>query len=103
MLHTDKAIIVEGRYDKARLSGIIDALIITTDGFGIFNSKRTFNSEFNSLEVNKGAHRGIHDFTIDISKLGEETVSFEGEFHDEAPSPKQGRIFLFRRLRYFGY
>lgn len=39
MLHTDKAIIVEGRYDKARLSGIIDALIITTDGFGIFNSK----------------------------------------------------------------
>ena len=39
MLHTSKAIIVEGRYDKARLSGIIDALIITTDGFGIFNSK----------------------------------------------------------------
>ena len=38
MLHTDKAIIVEGRYDKARLSGVIDALIITTDGFGIFNS-----------------------------------------------------------------
>ena len=39
MLHTSKAIIVEGRYDKARLSGVIDALIITTDGFGIFNSK----------------------------------------------------------------
>ncbi len=39
MLHTDKAIIVEGRYDKARLSGVVDALIITTDGFGIFNSK----------------------------------------------------------------
>ena len=39
MLHTEKAIIVEGRYDKARLSGVVDALIITTDGFGIFNSK----------------------------------------------------------------
>ncbi len=39
MLHTDKAIIVEGKYDKARLAKIIDALIITTDGFGIFNSK----------------------------------------------------------------
>lgn len=39
MLHTSKAIIVEGRYDKARLSSVIDALIITTDGFGIFNSK----------------------------------------------------------------
>lgn len=39
MLHTSKAVIVEGKYDKARLSSILDALIITTDGFGIFNSK----------------------------------------------------------------
>ena len=39
MLHTSKAIIVEGKYDKARLTTVIDALIITTDGFGIFNSK----------------------------------------------------------------
>ncbi|MBR3767126.1 MAG: DUF4093 domain-containing protein [Clostridia bacterium] len=39
MLHTTRAVIVEGRYDKARLSSVIDALIITTDGFGIFNSK----------------------------------------------------------------
>ena len=39
MLHTSKAIITEGRYDKARLTTVIDGLIITTDGFGIFNSK----------------------------------------------------------------
>ncbi len=39
MLHTSKAVIVEGKYDKARLTSVIDALIITTDGFGIFNSK----------------------------------------------------------------
>ena len=39
MLHTTKAIITEGRYDKARLSTVIDGLIITTEGFGIFNSK----------------------------------------------------------------
>lgn len=32
-------IIVEGRYDKSTLSSIFDARIITTDGFGIFNSK----------------------------------------------------------------
>lgn len=43
MLHTTKAVIVEGRYDKARLSSVIDALIITTDGFGIFNSKEKQN------------------------------------------------------------
>ena len=32
-------IIVEGRYDKATLSGYIDANIITTDGFSVFNNK----------------------------------------------------------------
>ena len=32
-------IIVEGRYDKSSLSGFLDARIITTDGFSIFNHK----------------------------------------------------------------
>lgn len=32
-------IIVEGRYDKSTLSGFIDATIITTGGFSIFNDK----------------------------------------------------------------
>ena len=32
-------IIVEGRYDKSALSGFIDANIITTGGFSIFNNK----------------------------------------------------------------
>lgn len=32
-------IIVEGKYDKSTLSSIFDANIITTSGFGIFNSK----------------------------------------------------------------
>ena len=37
-------IIVEGRYDKHRLSSLLDARIITTDGFGIFREeeKRVF-------------------------------------------------------------
>lgn len=34
-----QAVIVEGRYDKIRLDSLIDALIITTDGFGIFRDK----------------------------------------------------------------
>jgi len=35
-------IIVEGKYDKHRLQSVCDALIITTDGFGVFkgNEKR---------------------------------------------------------------
>ena len=32
-------IIVEGRYDKSALSGFLDANIITTGGFSIFNNK----------------------------------------------------------------
>ena len=32
-------VIVEGRYDKSAILGIFDAAVITTDGFGIFNSK----------------------------------------------------------------
>ncbi|MBE6540912.1 MAG: DUF4093 domain-containing protein [Ruminococcaceae bacterium] len=32
-------VIVEGKYDKARLSSIIDGTIITTDGFGVFKSE----------------------------------------------------------------
>lgn len=33
-------IIVEGRYDKNTISQIFDAHILTTEGFGIFNSKQ---------------------------------------------------------------
>lgn len=40
MLKTDKIIIVEGRYDKIKLSSIIDAVIIETEGFGIFKDKQ---------------------------------------------------------------
>ena len=36
-LHIDRPIIVEGKYDKITLSSVLDAHIITTDGFSIFN------------------------------------------------------------------
>lgn len=39
MLKTSRAVIVEGRYDKIKLSAVLDALIITTEGFGIFSDK----------------------------------------------------------------
>ncbi|MBQ3177212.1 MAG: DUF4093 domain-containing protein [Clostridia bacterium] len=39
MLHIKLPIIVEGKYDKARLAQVVDAPIITTDGFGIFNNR----------------------------------------------------------------
>lgn len=39
MIHLDKAIIVEGKYDKIKLSSIFDAVIIETGGFGIYKNK----------------------------------------------------------------
>ena len=36
MIKIDEAIIVEGKYDKIKLSSIVDAVIIITNGFGIF-------------------------------------------------------------------
>lgn len=39
MIKLNEAVIVEGKYDKIKLSGIIDAIIIETDGFGIFKDK----------------------------------------------------------------
>lgn len=36
MIRLEQAVIVEGKYDKIKLSSIIDAVIITTNGFNIF-------------------------------------------------------------------
>lgn len=39
MIKIDKTIIVEGKYDKIKLSSIVDANIIQTNGFRIFKDK----------------------------------------------------------------
>lgn len=39
MLKIKEAVIVEGRYDKLKLSNILDTLIVETNGFGIYNDK----------------------------------------------------------------
>ena len=39
MIKVKEVIIVEGRYDKIKLSSLIDGLIIETNGFGIFKDK----------------------------------------------------------------
>ena len=37
MIKTNRAVVVEGKYDKSHLENIIEALIITTDGFNLKN------------------------------------------------------------------
>ena len=40
MIHTSRVLIVEGKYDAARLSHLTDAMILLTDGFGIYSDKK---------------------------------------------------------------
>ena len=40
VLHTDRVLVVEGKYDAARLSHLTDAMILLTDGFGIYKDKK---------------------------------------------------------------
>ena len=47
MIKVKEAIIVEGKYDKIKLSNFIDGLIITTDGFGVFKDKE--KPEWNAI------------------------------------------------------
>ena len=39
MMRVREAIVVEGRYDKSRLSSLVEGVIIETRGFGIFQDK----------------------------------------------------------------
>lgn len=43
MIKVDQIVIVEGKYDKIKLSSIIDGIIIETEGFGIFKDKEKQN------------------------------------------------------------
>ena len=36
MLKLEQALLVEGKYDAARLANIVDGTILTTDGFRVF-------------------------------------------------------------------
>ena len=39
MIKIKEAVIVEGKYDKIKLSGILDTVIVETDGFAVFKDK----------------------------------------------------------------
>lgn len=41
MIKVDEVIVVEGKYDKIKLSSFIDGVIIETNGFGVFKDRET--------------------------------------------------------------
>lgn len=52
MYRVKETIIVEGVYDKIKLSGFIDSMIFTTQGFAIFNNKHAQQSVKTLAEKN---------------------------------------------------
>ena len=73
MIHMNEALIVEGRYDKSKLSALTDAIIVTTNGFGIYKDaeKRDFIRKLakeRGIEVTfEGADLGdVHPNTVRI-------------------------------------
>lgn len=72
MIKISKAVIVEGKYDKMKLSSLLDALIIDTEGFSIFNDK-----EKQQLIRRLAATRGILILT-DSDAAGFKIRSFIG-------------------------
>lgn len=52
-LKVNEAIVVEGKYDKIKLSSIIDGFIVVLDGFGIYNDKEKL-SLLRSLAKTRG-------------------------------------------------
>ena len=50
MIHTDRVLIVEGKYDAVRLAHLTDAMILLTDGFGIYKDNQR-QQLFRALEM----------------------------------------------------
>lgn len=53
-LRIRQVLVVEGKYDAAALAGVVDGLILTTDGFGIYKNK-----EAQALLKELGRARGV--------------------------------------------
>lgn len=77
MIKIKQAVIVEGKYDKIKLSNIIDAPIIQTEGFGIFKDK-----ELQMMIRKLAEKRGILVLT-DSDSAGFKIRSFIGSTVDQ--------------------
>ena len=78
MIKINEAVIVEGKYDKIKLSNILDALIIETNGFGIYKDKerrdfiRRLAKERGLITLTDSDHSGfqIRNFIANCAKGG---------------------------------
>ncbi|MCD7872269.1 MAG: DUF4093 domain-containing protein [Clostridiales bacterium] len=104
MIKIKEAVIVEGKYDKIKLSNILDALIIEINGFHIYNDREKINfirklaSERGIIILTDSDHSGfqIRNFIsrgIDRNKIKNIYIPdvFGKEKRKQAPS-KEGKL-----------
>lgn len=104
MIRIKQAIITEGRYDKIRLSNIVDAVIICTNGFSIYKDREK-QELIKSLAASTGiiiltdsdsAGFQIRSFLRSIVKQGEVlnavTPDIYGKERRKAQPSKQGKL-----------
>ncbi len=64
---------------------------------GIYSTEKQYSeSNFTGQQDNTKSTRGVHDFYLDIDEMDEPLEFIRGEFHDIAPSIKQGLISAYR-------
>ena len=63
MIHIEEAVIVEGKYDKIKLSNFLDAMIVETGGFAIYKDKKRLQfsggSSFSPTRITAGSKFAI--------------------------------------------
>lgn len=104
MIRIKQAIIVEGRYDKIRLSNIADAVIVCTNGFSIYKDKekqeliKTLAAKTGIIILTDSDSAGfqIRSFIRSIVKQGEVlnavTPDIYGKERRKAQPSKQGKL-----------
>lgn len=104
MIKVKEAVIVEGKYDKIKLSNILDGLIVEINGFGIYKDKnrmkfiRKLAEEREIIIITDSDHSGFQLRNFIASSVGKDKVKhiyipdvYGKEKRKDKPS-KEGKI-----------
>ncbi|MFR6064749.1 MAG: toprim domain-containing protein [Eubacterium sp.] len=104
MIKVKEAVIVEGKYDKIKLSNILDGLIVEINGFGIYKDKnrikfiRKLAEERGIIIITDSDHSGFQLRNFIASSVGKDKVKhiyipdvYGKEKRKDKPS-KEGKI-----------